>query len=242
MPETKKTILITGASKGIGKAMAETLSQRGANLILVDIEKIDLHSLNISTYQADLTKTDEIADLVSVIQKNHPKIDVLINNAGIGIYKGIEDLSLKEWDLALNLNVTAPFLLMKNLLPNLKASTTEESKPLILNIGSGCGKKGIAERSSYCATKFALRGLSFSLYEELKPDVNVLYLALGSVATEFGPLSAEEKLKSKGKKYLSPQDVAKKVAEIIQNGAQDLPAEIEFYPENYFKTLGAFPQ
>jgi len=239
MKNLPKTIVITGAAKGIGNAIATALTEQGANLILIDIDPIELHSLNISTYQADLTKHNEIKDLAKVLQENHPKIDVLINNAGIGIYKDIENLSLEEWELALNLNVTAPFLLSKLLLPAIKKS----SNPLIINMGSGCGKVGIANRTSYCTTKFGLRGLSLSLFEELKPNIPVIYLALGSVATEFGPLSAEEKLKCPNKKYLSTKDVANKVMEIISSSSKDpqnLPPEIEYYPKGYLETLGSY--
>jgi short-subunit dehydrogenase len=251
----EKTILVTGAAKGIGKAISQKLISEGAHLILVDIEKIDLQGSNIYIYQADLTKFEEIEALAKNIQKDHPRIDILINNAGIGIYKKIEELELSEWQKAINLNVTAPFFLTKLLLPNLLAATqgsgisekrqeklpTENlaDKPLIINIGSGCGKKGVAGRVSYCSTKFALRGMSLSLYEELDPLIKVIYLALGSVATEFGSQSAEEKLKLAGKNYLTPKEVAQEIyTQIITNTNKDLPAEIELYPKGYYENLG----
>lgn len=255
MSISKKTILITGAAKGIGKAISQRLISERAHLILVDIEKISLQGPNIYIYQADLTKFEEIEALAIKIQKDHPRIDVLINNAGIGIYKRIEELELSEWQKAIDLNVTAPFFLTKLLLPNLLAATQGNSisgeqqeklpaenftdKPLIINIGSGCGKKGVAGRVSYCATKFALRGMSLSLHKELGSLINVIYLALGSVATEFGSQSLEEKLKLAGKNYLTPKEVAQEIfTQIIANTDKNLPAEIELYPKGYYENLG----
>ncbi|MBP8961230.1 SDR family oxidoreductase [Patescibacteria group bacterium] len=242
MQNQPKTIVITGAAKGIGKSIAQTLAGEGQDLILIDKNPIETDSFrsqgsNITTYQTDLTKQDEIEDLVNNLQRKFTKIDILINNAGIGIYKSIRDLTTNEWELALKLNVTAPFLLTKLLLPSIKNSP----KPLVINIGSGCGKVGVANRSAYCASKFGLRGLSLSLYEELKPNIPVVYLALGSVATEFGHTSVEEKLKCPNKNYLTTEEVSKKILEIINVATttpQKLPPEIEYYPKGYFETLG----
>ena len=251
----KKTALITGAGGGIGQAISVKLYKEGIHLILVDKDATALTKTkafiqtqttnneirDIETFQIDLTNNAEIKKLAQQLQNTD--IDILINNAGIGAYSPIQELDDATWELSLNLNVTAPFLLTKYFLKNLENATTRSGqKSVILNIGSGCGIVGVKDRVAYCATKFALRGMSFSLHEELKDKVNVIYLTLGSVATNFGGISAKEKMQSTKKKYLTPQEVADFIWEkVITNKNGDLPAELELYPKGYFATLGKTP-
>lgn len=245
-------VIITGAARGIGKGLAEIFVEKGAHVHLLDVDikalkklKSELaankNSAKISIYKADLTKAKQTTKTAKKILKQTPQIDILINNAGIGIYKNIENLDLGEWEKALKLNVTAPFLLIKELLPALQivsnAKQPERLRPYVINIGSGCSMKGVAGRSSYCTTKFALRGLSLSLAKELEEEVNVLHLALGSVLTDFGPLTTaqKEQLSKERKNYLSVEGVAKKLIELVEKG-YDKP-EFELYPRGYMKQL-----
>ena len=250
----KKTALITGAGGGIGQAISLKLHEEGINLILIDkdldalqrgqsaiqTQVVNRGGQSIKLLEADLTEKAEIKKIAE--QLKNTNLNILINSAGIGAYSNIQNLSEKTWELSLNLNVTAPFLLIKYLLKNLENATLETGqKSVILNIGSGCGVVGVKNRVAYCTTKFALRGMSLSLHEELKNRINVVYLTLGSVATDFGGISAKEKLQSSKKEYLTPQEVADFIWQKIVNTDAELPAELELYPTGYFETLGKTP-
>ena len=158
------------------------------------------------------------------------KLDILINAAGVGVYKEIEDVELREWTDSLAINTTAPFYMTKMLLPLLRKS----EKSVIINIGSGMGKIPTACRSVYCATKYALRGMTLSLAAEFQgTNVNFVHIALGSTLTEFGPMTLKEKEEEslKGKAYFTPEWVAKKFVEIIEK--EQFEGEIELYPSEY---------
>ncbi len=250
----QKIALITGAGGGIGQAISLKLYKEGTGLILVDKDlgalrrieaEIQAQTLNrdiqsIRLIKADLTEKSEIENIAK--QLENVNLNILINNAGIGAYSAIQNLTEKTWELSLKLNVTAPFLLTKYLLKNLeKATLKTDQKSVILNIGSGCGVIGIKNRVAYCTTKFALRGMSLSLHKELKGKVDVVYLTLGSVATDFGGISADEKRRSTKKEYLTPQEVADFIWQNVINKHEELPAELELYPKGYFETLGKTP-
>lgn len=144
-----KIAVITGASGGIGSVLVNKLQVLGVEIIPVSI---------------DLTKPAEIDQFISDLKARHDRIDLLVHIAGVGVFKPLPAISKEEWDHSFSLNVTAPFLLTKELLPFLQKSPDS----LILAIGSRDGVVGVAQRSLYCATKFALRGLFLSLAEEFK--------------------------------------------------------------------------
>jgi len=206
----KKTVLITGASGGIGSEVLKILLEGDYKIIIIDKDKNtileSLKDKDIYYYQCNMFDLEDTFSIVEKISKDHPIIDILINNAGIGYYEKIENLSYEKYFNSLNLNVNSPHILIKSLLPNLKKS----KNPLVLNMGSKCGHTTFKDRSTYCLTKFALRGLSLSLSKEYKGIVDFVYLALGSTFTEFGALGKKGKvtLKESGKEYLDPTFVA----------------------------------
>jgi uncharacterized protein len=232
-----KTVVITGATGGIGKELAKVFAKEGAKLILIarTHEKLEwlleeLEGEGHIIFDTDFTQTDKIDELAGRIAETTEKIDILINAAGVGVYNNVEDVSRKEWEDSISINVTAPFYLTKALLPKLKNS----EKSVVVNIGSGMGKIPTACRSVYCTTKFALRGMTMSLAEEFKAtNVNFIHIALGSTLTDFGPMSLQEKEEEnlKGKTYLTPGWVAKRFVEIVKLDKYE--EEIELYPTVY---------
>lgn len=231
-----KTILITGASRGIGRALAEKLSDEGSRLILVarTEEKlksfIKSHGDHHNYYICDLADRKQILYLVKSVKRDYKKIDALINVAGIGIYKSFPDISEEEWDYSFALNVTAPFILIRGLLSLLR----ETDSSLVLNIGSGAGTTPMRSRSLYCATKFAMRGWSLSLAEEYqngKP--RFCLITLGSTLTGFGPMTIAEKEKElkAGRAYFPVEWVADKLVEIIKDDRRQ--TEIVLFPSDY---------
>lgn len=229
-----KTVLITGASKGMGNSIAKKLAEDGANLILVARTEETLKDLvknlgggNHKYYACDLGDIKQVLSLSENISKDFEKIDVLINGAGIGVYKPIEEVSFDEWKKSFSIGLDAPFFLTQKLLPLLDKS----EKSIVINIGSGMGVIPAAGRSVYCSLKFGLRGMTLSLAEEFKrTKIQFVLLTLGSVLTGFGPKTIEEK-KNEGKAYLTPEWVAERVSEIIKEDGKAV--EYTFYPSDY---------
>lgn len=222
-----KTILLTGASKGIGLSLSKALDKEGASLILVsrtiDNELCDKHKC----IQADLTKKEDRDNLLSQIDK----LDGLLNVAGVGIHKFIEDQTEEEWRQVIELNLNAPYLLTKGVIGKLRDSDLS----LVLNIGSGAGVMPFKRRASYCASKYGLRGMTLSLardYEDRKLDFCLI--TLGSVMTSFGGKSTEkqEERARRGAESVFPVEwVADRLVEIIKD--ENRKTEIVLYPSEY---------
>lgn len=229
-----KTVLLVGATGGIGSAIARKLSLASANLILVSRSGDELRDLahelgGTKSYTCNLLDRASIKNLGNNLSNNFKKIDVLINAAGIGIYKSFEDASYDDWKVSFGLNVDANYLVTKEVIPLLKKS----EHAVVISLGSGMGKKGFAERSLYCASKFALRGWSLSLAKEYKnKNIRFSLITLGSVLTNFGmSIDKKKERMKKGKNYLTPDFVATKILYVIGAGGEE--EEYSFYPEGY---------
>ncbi|NMC77021.1 MAG: SDR family oxidoreductase [Candidatus Methanofastidiosa archaeon] len=232
-----KWIVVAGATGGIGREITKELDKQGAKLVLISRSEDELsnlvktlHSGDSCYFVCDFSDPKETEKVVDSISKNIKHIDILINCAGVGIYKAIEDYSLDEWNNSFNIGVTSQFLLIRGLSKNFGS----DNNSLIINIGSGAGVIPMAGRSAYCASKFAVRGLTLSLAEEFRnTNTHICLITLGSVLTSFGPMSLEAKKNEmdSGKAYLTPEWVAKKIAEIIYDDGRDL--EYRLYPSDY---------
>jgi short-subunit dehydrogenase len=232
-----KVIVVTGASKGLGNTLVKSLAKEGARVILIarseetlkDIVK-NLGKEKHKYYTCDLSDINKVFELADKIKKDFEKIDVLVNGAGIGVYKSIEEVKTEEWENSFDLGVKAPYFLAQQLLPLLQKSDLS----LVLNIGSGMGVIPAGGRSVYCSMKFALRGATLSLAEEFKrTKTHFCLITLGSIMTGFGPMNIEEKKREmeEGKAYLTPEWVAKKLIEIIKDEKRDI--EYTFFPSEY---------
>jgi short-subunit dehydrogenase len=182
-----KRILITGASRGIGRAIAEKLARAETQLLLHGRDRAALQETKRSVEErggrgeiviCDLANTDEVQDIAGEIGRE--PLDVLINNAGIAVVKPLDQISLEEWQRTLALNVTAPFLLTQKLVAQMQSGAS------IVNILSIAAKTGFPGWSSYCMSKFALEGFSQSLREELRPrGIRVINIYPAATATEI---------------------------------------------------------
>lgn len=230
-----KVVIVTGATGGIGLKLCEELNKEGAKLLLIskNEEKLKETVKNFTQAQYivyDFTDLANFDELEKAIRDKCDMVDILINNAGIGIYKTIEEADFHDWNDSISVNATLPLFLIKGLLPLMKKS----EQAIILNVGTGMSKIPTAGRSLYCASKAALRLLSLSLAKEYEgTNVHFIHIALGSTLTEFGPMSLKEKEEEnlKGKAYFTPEWVAKKFVEIIKN--EEYKDEIEIYPSDY---------
>ena len=236
-----KIVLVTGASGGIGSEISNALGKAGAEVILVARKKNSLEKLKEKIvkeggrahyFEADLTDEVSVKKLVLNVKKTCKKVDILFHSAGVGIYKKLPEISFNEWNLSMDVNATSVFLLTKEMLPLMEKG----ERSLVIALGSGMGKIGVAGRSPYCASKFALRGLMLSLAKEYKnKNIKFSLLTLGSVLTGFGPLSLEKKIEKskKGKKYIEPAWLANHIISKIENDT--LEDELPIYPPNYFE-------
>ncbi|MEY2480133.1 MAG: hypothetical protein QOI04_1060 [Verrucomicrobiota bacterium] len=164
-----KRYLITGASRGIGRAVAEKLAGPDVTLLLHGRDPVALaetcksvkaRCANVVSLLHDLAKAKGVANLIEEVGKEH--VDLVVNNAGIAIVKPFGEITLTEWEQTLGVNVTAPFLLTQHFAPQMPPGSS------IVNVLSVAAKTGFAHWSSYCMSKFALEGFSQSLREELR--------------------------------------------------------------------------
>ena len=161
--------LITGASRGMGRAMAIKLAAAGRELILNGRDEVALKEVCREVEENGAKATSVVADLKSVggVEKilgevAGKPVKVLINNAGMTVVKPVEQITLADWEETFAVNVTAPFLLTQKLLPSMPSGGA------VVNILSIAARQGFPQWSSYCMSKFALEGFSQSIREELR--------------------------------------------------------------------------
>jgi short-subunit dehydrogenase len=205
-----KQILITGASRGIGRAIAVRLAEKNKLLILhgrnnsalrETCELMESRGAPTKVIISDLATAKGVQQLITQVGKS--KIDVLVNNAGIAVVKPVEKISFPEWQKTLFLSVTAPFLLIQKLLPKMSKGST------IVNILSIAARQGFPNWSSYCAGKFALEGFSQCLREELRPrGIRVVNIYPRATRTE---LWQKVPGRWRKEKMLEPEEVAEAV-------------------------------
>jgi NAD(P)-dependent dehydrogenase (short-subunit alcohol dehydrogenase family) len=186
-----KTALITGASKGLGKAMALSLSQAGASIALVsrDPEKlnavrdqIDGSGASAKVFVADVTDEQSITRLQCEVSDQLGKVQIIINNAGINVRKNLIDFSLSEWRSVLDTNLTSVFLMCRAFVPQMKGTGYGR----ILNMTSIMSHVSLPARSAYSASKAGLLGLIRALALELAPDgITVNGISPGPFGTEM---------------------------------------------------------
>ncbi|MCX7987918.1 MAG: SDR family oxidoreductase [Thermodesulfovibrio sp.] len=220
---TDKVTIITGASKGIGLATAYRFAQEGSNLMLIarsenylkdiseDIQK--KYGKKVIFTGADISKPEEIEKAFEVFTKNFSKIDILINNAGRGIFNYIQNGSIKEWKEVIDLNLTG-LIYLTHLSANLMI---KERKGHIVNISSVAGRIGIPGWSVYCATKWAVVGFSESIRKELlKYNIKVTVIEPGVVKTDWGENMSEEWIKQRAQmNALAPENIAEAILYVV---------------------------
>ncbi len=159
--DSTKTVLITGAASGLGRAMAEAFYKEGYYLYLGDLNKIEgFDHTNVYTQQLDVTKYEELEKLIALAVKQHGHLDVIINNAGIGPRRLTKtaDFSFKDWDSVIAVNQTGVFYGMRAALQQM----TQQGFGNIINIASLAGLKASPNNISYSASKFAVVGMTKS--------------------------------------------------------------------------------
>jgi len=183
-----KIIIMTGASSGIGRAAATTLHRAGAKMVLAARSRAALEELATElpgslVVESDVTRAEDVGRLVDSTMKKHGRIDVLVNNAGRGMYGAIENARLDDYRAVFELNVVAPLALMQAVIPLMRT----QGGGAILNISSMLSKMYLPQLGAYASTKYALNALSQTARAELAKDNIVVSLMLPALtATEFG--------------------------------------------------------
>ncbi len=185
------TIIITGANKGIGKAIALKMAGHKVNLVLVardkklldDLQKeMETTGIKCLSIDIDLTLKVSVSKIVSLTLEKFGAIDVLINNAGLAVSTPILDTTEEQWENIMALNAKVPFFLSKEAIPYLAAS----KRGTIINISSVVGHKGYVNQAAYSSSKHALTGFTKVLSQEVKPmGIRVHLISPGGVATEM---------------------------------------------------------
>jgi 3-oxoacyl-[acyl-carrier protein] reductase len=228
-----KIVLVTGAGRGIGRAVAISLAEAGCRVILTarTVDQLEQVQQEISTnggeavcIAADLTRDEEIDLLVAESSRYREPVDFLINNAGWGKRAPIIKGRREDWDQTLRLNLRAPMLLAKALLP----SMIEKGNGAVINIGSISGKTGEANGAAYSASKFGLIGFTQSLYEEVREyGIKVAVILPGFVDTPLIPSNRQ----LDRSKMIQPADVAQTVQYVLTSPPTCCPVEITLRPQ-----------
>jgi len=220
-----KRALITGSSRGIGRAVAEALARQGARLFLTARDQSQLQDIKselgssgcaIDCARADLVDDHRVEEIFERAMSFLGGIDILVNNAGLGIRGEVVNMSLDDWDRTMAVNLRAPFLLSKLA----AARMTPQKSGWIINIGSGASQTPIAGFAGYCASKYGLLGFSESLALELREhNIRVSIILPGTTATYFAGGDPARKIESQPG-ILRPSDVADSVLYLLkQSGA-----------------------
>ncbi|MBI2027450.1 MAG: SDR family oxidoreductase [Deltaproteobacteria bacterium] len=227
-----KTVLITGAGRGIGKAIALLFANHGAKILLASRSQSELESVShdISkinseshVFPYDLTKDESLNNLAHhAIQQN---IDILINNAGSGIKGKFHKLAVNDMDHILSINMRTPMLLTKLLLPHF----LQKQSGCIINIASIAGKMGMSNSAAYCASKHGLVGFSHSIFEEVREkNIKVCVICPGFVDTRLVPQTN----KVDRNKMIRPDDVASACLFVATSLQHSCPTEMILRPQH----------
>ncbi|HIF39056.1 MAG TPA: SDR family oxidoreductase [Gemmatimonadetes bacterium] len=224
-----KTCLVTGSSRGIGHSIAESLCQAGANVVVNarntnDVQTVvnrlnQKNSGRVFGVVADVSRPDECDDLISRSVDEFGQLDVLINNAGIGIFESIEQLSLKNWKAQIDTNLLGVFVCSRLAIPHLL-----KTEGWIINIGSLACRNSFAGGTGYNASKFGLLGMTEAMMLDLRSKgIRVSIVMPGSVDTSF--------LDGDSKKWaLTSDDVASATLHLLSYPRNAHPSRIEIRP------------
>jgi 3-oxoacyl-[acyl-carrier protein] reductase len=229
-----KTAIITGGTKGIGLAIARRLLEIGATVVLCARDENELARISAELNRAypgkvvgircDVGNFEDVRKLFIDVENRFGGVDILINNAGIGSFTHVEQLSIDEWNRTIATNLTGVFCCCHEAIPQMK----KRGGGYILNIGSLAGKEAFAGASAYCASKFGLVGFSEALMQEVRHDhIKVSYVMPGSVNTSFGRSGVQDPSTTW---KLLPEDVAQIVIDLLEMHPRALPSRVELRP------------
>lgn len=228
--------LVTGASRGIGAAVAKRLAAQGADVVITSRTQQDMELLSqeiartgrkVLVATGDATKEEDVIYTVDKAKKTFGKIDILVNNVGIGAYKPFVETSPKEYDEMVSANFKSTFLFTRYVAPLM----IERRYGQIITISSGSGKAGYAGEALYCGTKFAEMGLMESLDRELlQHNIKVSVVCPGGVNTNFAFGAGRTKGDPALNDFLDADQVAEAVNFVVAQPWKSMVAELVLRP------------
>ncbi len=224
--------IVTGGTRGIGFAIAATLSEMGASVVITGRDEKHVRAVagrlcanerKCEGIPCDVTDLASVTVLGKRLHETYGRVDILVNNAGIGGPASLlHELDPAQWDTIFDTNVRGVFYVMRAVVPLMIAAGSGH----IINISSLAGKNPLPRGAAYSASKWALNGLSYSVAEELRPhNIRVSVVCPGSVDTEFSPHAGKSP-----ERMLKPEDVAHVVAMLVTQRPQSFVSEVLLRP------------
>jgi 3-oxoacyl-[acyl-carrier protein] reductase len=239
---TGKIAVVTGGSRGIGFAIGEALLAAGASVTITGRSERHLERARDALTKGDTSRGDrlhlsqgDIADpaaaraAVDGTVDRFGGLDVLVNNAGVGEFGNVADMSIEQWRTVIGTNLDGVFYSCHAAIPAMK----QRGGGFIINISSLAGKNAFTGGAAYCASKAGLNNFSEALMQEVRYDnIRVSYIMPGSVATEFGGRSAKDiGINRPGEDWkIGAEDVAQVVMDLLATPARTLPSRVEMRP------------
>ena len=233
-----KTALVTGGTRGIGYAIARQLGLAGADVLICGRSEEGVNDAvqrlrddagdatgSFEGRVADVSKWNDVEDLFQFARRKWNKLDVLVNNAGVGVFKPVAELSPEEWHQVIDLNLSGLYYCCHAGLPLLR----ESGEGYVFNISSLAGRNPFAGGSAYNASKFGVNGFSEAMMlDHRKDNVRVTSIMPGSVDTDFGHVPGQS---SSGNEWkIAPQDIADVVLALLRIPARTLVSRVEMRP------------
>ena len=229
-----KNIIITGGSLGIGKETAKSLVDKGANVLITGrsekrLQKAKLYT-NAKVLEFDIADFDNISNnATKCLDFLDGRVDVLVNNAGIGVRRSVEELNIDDFLKVFNVNVFGLSLFTKEIIPSMKA----QKSGTIINIGSTASLKGYKNGSIYSSSKFAVRCLTQCWQAELRPfNIRVCQVNPSEVTTAFGNAERVEREEIHNK--LSVREISHAIVSAIQMDERGFINELNVWATNPF--------
>jgi len=228
-----KVAVVTGGSRGIGLAIARALVADGAQVAITGRNAAHLSAArpaieragpgSVETLQADVRRSADVHRAIDAAVARFGGLDILINNAGVGIFTDVASMTLEQWAEVIDTNLTGVFHACHAALPHMR----RRGGGFIINISSLAGKNPFSNAAAYCASKAGLNAFSEALMQEVRyDDIRVSYVMPGSVSTSFS--SGDE---TKGADWkIAPEEVAEVVVNLLRHDARSLPSRVELRP------------
>jgi 3-oxoacyl-[acyl-carrier protein] reductase len=229
-------VLVTGATEGIGRAIAFELGRAGAKLAIcartaaavrATVTELNTAGIDAIGMPCDVSNAAAVSQLAAYVTEQRGPPQVLVNNAGIGRLKLIEELALEDWDDTMAVNVRSLFLVTRAFLPAMRRA----GRGTIVNLASLAGRNGFEGGTAYCASKHAVLGFSKALLAEVRKDnLRVVAICPGSVATPF--MDKQTRLRPNPDRVLTADDVAHSVLAVLTLADRATVSELDIRPTN----------